>query len=103
MEYYILEGHRPRPVPAFVWMTWRDDANRTVAKTRLSPALEVVTTFLGINMQWRREGKPLLFLTKIVGGHRDDEQWRYATWEEAEAGHQAVVETLRSTLAQRPY
>jgi hypothetical protein len=96
MEYYILEGHLPRPVTALVWMTRRDDANRTVAKTRMSPAVEVVTIFLGLNLQWRPEGKPLLFQTKVVGGRRDGEQWRYTTWEEAEAGHQAVVKTLRS-------
>jgi hypothetical protein len=30
----------------------------------------------------------------IIGGKQDGECWRYATWEEAEAGHQRLVREL---------
>jgi hypothetical protein len=71
--------------------------NRVVAKTVVGGTL-VSTVFMGIDHNFREEGPPVLFETMVFG---DDEtcdidlgQWRYCTWEEAEAGHRAVVSSL---------
>ncbi len=39
-------------------------------------------------------GAPELFESMVFGGKRDKECWRYATWGEAEAGHQKLVREL---------
>ncbi len=47
--------------------------------------------FVGIDLGFMIEGPPLLFETMIFGGEHDQEQWRYSTWEEAEAGHMKAL------------
>lgn len=56
----------------------------------------VSTTFLrGIDHSFldqdRPDHVPLLFETMIFGGPHDQDCWRYATWDEALAGHQEAV------------
>lgn len=36
-----------------------------------------------------------IFETLVIGGPLDDKMKRYSTWEEAEAGHAAMVEQVR--------
>ena len=38
-----------------------------------------------------REMFAILFETMIFGGQYDDYQWRYSTYEEAEAGHNSLL------------
>ena len=38
-----------------------------------------------------------LKINEPVGGKRDGEQFRYATWKEAEKGHKEVVDSFRET------
>jgi hypothetical protein len=33
--------------------------------------------------------------TMVFGGQYDDRQWRYSTWDEAVAGHEAIIAALR--------
>ena len=54
----------------------------------------VSTVFLGID-HGREGGPPALFETMIFGGPDDGWQARCATWAEAEAGHEAVVNVLK--------
>lgn len=49
----------------------------------------ISTVFLGINHAFG-SGPPKLFETLVMGGRLDQEIWRYATWDDAWAGHQAV-------------
>ena len=68
--------------------------DRHVAKTEVGDA-SVSTVFLVIDHQFG-DGPPILFETMVFGGDRADEnQWRYLTWDEAAAGHDAVVSALR--------
>jgi len=46
--------------------------------------------FLGLNHSFG-EGPPLLFETMVFGGALDQEQARYTTWEQAEAGHKQML------------
>jgi hypothetical protein len=50
-----------------------------------------------------RDGAPLLFETLVCwpNDSLDGEMERYATYHEAEQGHEAMVERVRHALAQR--
>lgn len=95
-EYYILKDHEPVAVNMWEWSDWLNlpfEATRRVAKTVVGEA-EVSTVFLGVDHNWLGSGPPILFETMIFGGKGDEHQWRYSTWEQAEAGHKAVVDAL---------
>ena len=93
MSHYILEGKTPIIASVHQWAIWFEIADRTVKKTTISGDIEVSTVFLGLDHQFG-DGPPLLFETMIFGGERNQEQWRYTTWDEAEAGHDMVVASL---------
>lgn len=57
--------------------------------------VRVSTIFLGTNHAFFG-GTPILFETMIFGGEHDEYQERYATWEEAEAGHQRAIDLVFS-------
>lgn len=96
--YFILEGREPVPVDVYTWAEWFEYADRRVAldyiyrgQEKLS---ELSTVFLGINHQFHPGGPPLLFETLQDGYKVVD---RYATWAEALAGHQKVVQGIITT------
>ncbi len=70
-----------------------EDTHRSVARDEIADVC-VSTVFLGLDHQWG-DGPPLIFETMVFGGEHDECQWRYSTWEEAEAGHANVVELVR--------
>lgn len=92
MDWYILDGHTPVPCDDLVaWARWFERADRQVALTPLAGGIEVSTVFLGSNHSFGR-GAPLLFETMVFSAPDDEEVCeRYTTWDEAQAGHDAVV------------
>lgn len=58
----------------------------------------VSTVFLGLDHSFRDHGPPILFETLVFNGPLRDEMERYATWDEADAGHKAMVERVRAEL-----
>lgn len=76
------------------WARWFETADRIVKNTPVGDA-KVSTVFLGIDHSFREMGEPLLFETMVFGGQMHGEQERYSTWEEAEKGHEKMVERLR--------
>lgn len=98
-DRYILDEER-NPVLAASDAQWGaffgDIEKRTVAKTQVSPDVEVSTVFLGIDhgtgLGYGEDDKPILFETMIFGGKHDQWQWRWSTWNEAVAGHMRAVE-----------
>ncbi len=107
-DKYILDGHKAVVEDdLMVWGKWFEDADRHVAVThlpawplmvlvgklfktkRFDPA-KVSTVFLGLDHSFG-DGELQLFETMIFGGKQDEEMRRYATWEEAEAGHKEMV------------
>jgi hypothetical protein len=92
--YYILdESKKVVPVGTFKeWAEWFEKADRTVAKTVLPSGDKVSTIFLGLDHAMGEE--PEIFESMVFGGESNGEIWRYATWEEAEAGHQRLVQEL---------
>ncbi len=99
MKHYILQGKITVPVGMMKWARWFQDADRHVAKDEFD-GVEVSTVFLGLDHNWLG-GAPLLFetmvFTDIEGG---GDMWRYSTWEQAEAGHQAAVALMRRKLVE---
>ncbi len=101
LEHYILRGHEPVMVGLLEWAAWMETGGylRRVAQTYVGNR-RVSTVFLGLDHNWTEKGPPILFETMAFSaedGNWDDELCeRYATWEEAEAGHQAIVQRLQA-------
>ena len=92
--YYRLEGKVA--VKCFDVLEWGkscESSNRTVAKTTVGGA-DVSTVFLGLDHSFG-SGPPLLFETMVFGGPFDQEQKRYTTWEQAEKGHNKMVQKVK--------
>lgn len=99
--FYILDEQK-NPVPADMegMCSWRKDKDEPVrvGKTNVGPFF-VSTVFLGIDHRFGTDGPPILFETMIFRGESMSEEYqtRYATWNEAEAGHKvAVAEAIRN-------
>ncbi len=89
-EHYILDGHTPYPVDLMTWAAWFETReNRHVANDSIGD-VQVSTVFLGLDHAFG-QGPPLLFETMIFGGDFDNDTRRYATWDEAEAGHAEML------------
>lgn len=85
--YFDRQG---KPMEREAWMeTYVDMDGRRIGYEKRGDVW-VSTVWLGLNHQYG-DGPPLIFETMIFGGENDGEQWRYATEEEAEAGHAAAV------------
>jgi hypothetical protein len=95
-KYILDERHAVIPADLLTWARWFEtaDAQRVVAQEMLG-AVKVSTVFLGLDHQYGM-GPPLLFETMVFGGGLDGHQTRYSTWEEAVAGHRAMVERART-------
>lgn len=98
--YWYLDGHTP--VATDDVLTWGkmfdDDQKRRVAYTKLPGGVSVSTVFLGIDHRFRGSGPPILFETMVFGTD-DDMTERYTTWDEAQAGHDAIVADLKAAAA----
>ena len=92
---YILDEHH-NPVPVTDMLDWamkfENDQTRIVAQTDVNDEIRVSTVFLGIDSSFGMA--PRMFETMIFGGEHNLSQWRYATWDEAVAGHQAAIEKI---------
>jgi hypothetical protein len=93
-EHYILDGRNAVKTDLMTWARWfekgteRHVADETINGHRIS------TVFLGVDHSFG-QGPPLLFETMVFGGSLNQEQDRYTTWEQAEAGHKAMVDRVR--------
>jgi hypothetical protein len=100
MHYVLDDEHRLVEEPdSSAWNAWyENDANRIVDWTQITSEVTVSTIFLGFNLNFSlsRHRKPALFETMIFGGALDHDRWRYATWDEAQAGHKAAVRKARA-------
>lgn len=93
-KYWILdENGTPLQVDDVVaWGLWFETAERHVADDAdEGTGVRVSTVFLGLDHNFGFGGPPLLYETLIFGGPLDGEMSRYATREEALAGHREMV------------
>jgi hypothetical protein len=95
---YILEGHEVRQVDDDIleWGRWLE-AHKDECRVAFDTIYDVgvSTVFLGSDRRLSGDGPPLLFETTVFGGPLDGYTDRYSTWEEAEAGHKAIVEHVK--------
>jgi hypothetical protein len=97
---YILHGQTPVPCEDLLkWADWLETANRHVRDETVCDH-RVSTVFLGLDHSFA-EGPPILFETMVFCKHEpacdlDNEEERFATWADAEAGHAAMVSRVRS-------
>jgi len=89
MGLYRLDGHTPVRCDDIRDWAATMERDRTVRRDVVGD-VQVSTVFLGIDHNWW-EGPPLLFETMVFGGPLDEETERYSTWDEAEAGHAAML------------
>jgi hypothetical protein len=102
-DKYILDADGyPVPEPDLLtWAKWFETANRQLAKDELPNGAKVSTIFLGLDHSFFG-GRPQLWETMVFGGPQDGYQERYASREEALAGHARAVELARHpAIAQR--
>ena len=112
---FILDGHEPVLVDDLIeWGKWFESTDRHVALDEIS-GLHVSTVFLGISHGMDNKGRPILFETMVycetddpdisILGFEKKHEWyenltnRYATWDEAEAGHIKMVNYLAKHYA----
>jgi hypothetical protein len=96
-QYYILVDRLPVAVDRMTWAYWMQTADWKVAVDSIGH-VRVSTVFLGLDHNFHG-GEPILFETMIFGGPLNGEQWRYATYAEAERGHAEAVTQVRIAAA----
>ncbi len=103
MMHYILDGKKAVPAQDFEeWLKWAQKGYSVQVGYTEDRSWKVSTIFLGIDHSYGRNPEPALFETMVFGSPLDLAQERYATWEEALAGHAkwvaAVQEAKRQAL-----
>lgn len=94
IPYWKLLGKTPVPCTEKQWIEWLETSpDRRVAFTELDDC-EVSTVFLMHNHQIM-EDEPMLFETMVFGSSKNRLCRRYATWNEAEEGHNQIVKMLK--------
>lgn len=104
MTHYLLVNRKPVVVSdLFVWAKFMTniEARRVAISNWDKAGVEVSTVFLGLDHNHSGQGDPILFETMVFGGDLDGEMSRYRTWDEAEAGHEAMVARVSLSLAPR--
>lgn len=115
---YVLDGHVPRPARDWLeWSEWWANADRQVADDAVAlpsgSTARVSTVFLGVDHNFEGSARgPVLFETMVfytkaakgmpaaAGEAQADEEIceRYRTWDEALAGHAAVLGLVRMAV-----
>ena len=103
---YVLDGHTPVPATLMEWAKWFETADRHVAATTLEDGTYISTVFLGLDHNYGPSGPPLLFETMIFANPDENmiEEYceRYATWDEAAAGHERAVAWAKAERETNP-
>ena len=95
-KYYRLDGHTPVPEYDLAeWARQHETADRQVARTEFG-GIKVMTEFIGFDQSFFDDETPQLFETLAFSGHSGKVMDRYATWDEAVAGHDVVVANLKA-------
>lgn len=115
--YWMLDAERrPRSTRDMMeWARWYENAEaRRVAETTTT-LFWISTVFLCIDHNWFGHGPPTLFETMVFDREPEwhpplvrayvreelvGECWRYASWDDAETGHAAVVRRIERKEAE---
>jgi len=99
-DKFILDGHTPVQVfDLMEWARWYETSQevRRVALDYVG-RVEISTVFLSMDHGWVPNQPPVLFetLVRFGGGIFEDAMMRYATWAEAEEGHQFMLQCVQA-------
>lgn len=111
IRFFKLEGKVAVSVPLEEYIQWLmtdpDHGSPMVRVDLLKSGdelLKISTVFLlgslDIDNRYVRDLEPFLFETMVFGEIQGQNQWRYSTWEQAEIGHQEVLEQI---LREKPH
>mgnify|MGYP001573561839 CR=1 FL=1 len=95
-KYILGKKHELIETDLMTWAKWFEDINNWRVANDFIGKVQISTVFLGLDHNFSMRGEPLLFETMIFGGKRDNEQWRWHTWKEAEVGHKKILKKLKS-------
>ena len=96
-HYYRLKAdHSVEPVDFEEFMLLPSQLGTPVGQTVVGEA-HISTVFLGMDHNFLGP-TPKIFETMILGGRYDEWQWRYATWDEAVAGHEYAVRLVKGEV-----
>jgi len=95
--HYVLDDRgEPREERDLeVWERWFATADRGIARTAITPAITVLTTFRGVVEMPVPGEEPKLFATRVFGGVLDAEEVGHRTRAESVAAHAALSEWCR--------
>jgi hypothetical protein len=96
-DYYGIDG---RAITIDEWTSTRagGEWERAKRSTKVNDETAVSTVWVGLDHSWG-DGPPLIFESMIFGGNLDQEQVRYATLEQAHAGHEELVAKAKREAA----
>jgi hypothetical protein len=98
---YVLDSDgNPRLEPDLLtWAMWLEHAQRQIAYTELPQGVKVSTIFIGLDYGWDEAGPPVLWETMAFDGPFPQKMNRYTSRELALAGHEAMVEEVKRSMA----
>jgi hypothetical protein len=89
-RYYILDGHTPVPCDMDTWARKHGDELNRVKLTEQGDVM-ISTVFLGMDHRFFGNGPPLIFETMLFIADEGHDCVRYSNWDDAVAGHDAMV------------
>ena len=98
-EHYVLAEDGKTPIKIGDFMEWArqfETMNRRVGLDLIGD-IRISTVFLGLDHNFMFDGPPVLWETMIFGGQFDGEQDRYTSYEDAVAGHAAMVQKVKDS------
>lgn len=95
--YFKLDEHGEpvRELDVEAWSRWFAKADRSIARSAVSPKVTVLTTFNGVDDVPEPDSIPRLFESRVFGGVLDGEVVQHTTRAEALAQHVELVEWCR--------
>ncbi len=98
-EYYILDGKTPVTCEVLEWAKWFGKNDRKVNHTEIGNFI-ISTVFLGLDHRFgcKSEWLPILFETMVFEGGACADMDRYSSWEQAEEGHDRMVEKVKQQI-----
>jgi hypothetical protein len=100
MKTYILKDKVPVPeLDMMVWSQWMGENDTRVKISQVNESIEVSTVFLGIAHGFENSKIPILFESMVFSDDNHDNYCvRYATWDDAEKGHDNIVNLLNNEV-----
>lgn len=101
VKTYKLKNHEVVECSLRDWQFYFSDDAAESADRRLVSAytlgkITISTIFIGLDYNFTGNGPPLVFETRVFGGTRDGDIYRYATYDAALKNHNRLAEELRT-------